>query len=394
MFVKKFTKLLFPFAFAAVVFSAGCGGSEKQKNYTLFTNMPDGQYSVIAEQYTQGGKISGYTGDIDNQPFTPPENYSHKRMYYNYMFADAELIVADDFTAEGAEAKFNEFSAKVNDVLKDVQSALSSGFKNSDIWKFNEYVAGAEYEISAITYEVLSLALSVHELTGGYYNPALYYNIQEYGFNGSYDSPESAEQMPDDKTLSVYTEIASHFNEITLREENGKYFVKKPDYSVVVDDKTLTLKLDLGGIGKGYAVDKIDRLYDEYGYNYGYFNFGASSMLLKSHPQSGDYTISLVDPRSFKHEGYINIPARNVTLSTSGDNEQYFEINGKRYCHIIDPFTGKPVQNGIMSATVLGGNAGENDALTTAIMCMSKETAIKFIEEKLTDKKVVFTYED
>ena len=117
-------------------------------------------------------------------------------------------------------------------------------------------------------------------------------------------------------------------------------------------------------------------------------------MLLKSHPQSGDYTISLVDPRSFKHEGYINIPARNVTLSTSGDNEQYFEINGKRYCHIIDPFTGKPVQNGIMSATVLGGNAGENDALTTAIMCMSKETAIKFIEEKLTDKKVVFTYED
>ncbi len=108
MFVKKFTKLLFPFAFAAVVFSAGCGGSEKQKNYTLFTNMPDGQYSVIAEQYTQGGKISGYTGDIDNQPFTPPENYSHKRMYYNYMFADAELIVADDFTAEGAEAKFRK----------------------------------------------------------------------------------------------------------------------------------------------------------------------------------------------------------------------------------------------------------------------------------------------
>ena len=58
MFVKKFTKLLFPFAFAAVVFSAGWGGSEKQKNYTLFTNMPDGQYSLGGLDVTVNGKLA------------------------------------------------------------------------------------------------------------------------------------------------------------------------------------------------------------------------------------------------------------------------------------------------------------------------------------------------
>ena len=64
-----------------------------------------------------------------------------------------------------------------------------------------------------------------------------------------------------------------------------------------------------------------------------------------------------------------------------------------RYCHIIDPTTGKPVQSGIMSVTIIGGGAAEDDALTTAIMCMGKDKAIKFIEEKLTDRRVVFTVE-
>lgn len=394
--MKKFKKLLtaaLPFVLLSSLFSAGCGGANAE-NYMLYTNMPQGDYTVISKNYKVGEQIAGYCGAQESTPFTPPVNYSSKAMYYYYMFADAQLIVADDFSADGAVEKFNKFSAEVNSALKDINSSLSLSDKTSDIYKFNAYEKGVEFEISEITYEVLNEALAIYELTDGYYNPALYYNIQAYGFNGTYDFPETQEELPDDNLLAVYTDIASHFKDITLREEGGKYFVKKPEYSVVVDDKTLSLKLDLGGIGKGYAVDKINELFDEYGYNFGLFNFGSSSMLIKSNVQTGDYTLSLVDPRSLKHEGYINVPARNVTLSTSGDNENYFELDGKRYCHIIDATTGKPVQNGIMSATVIGGSAAEDDALTTAIMCMGKEKAIKFIEEKLTDRKVIFTHED
>lgn len=393
--MKKFKKLLtaaLPVVLLSSLFSAGCG-SVKAENYTLYTNMPEGRYSVLDENFKAGEQIGGFAGEEAPLPFTPPENYTSKAMYYYYMFADAQLIVADDFSADGAEDKFKNFTVAVNSALKDVNSALSSSDKSSDIYKFNAYEKGVEFEISKITYEVLNEALAVHELTDGYYNPALYYNIQAYGFNDTYDFPETQAELPDDKMLAVYTDIASHFKDITLREEGGKYFVKKPDYCVVVDDKVLSLKLDLGGIGKGYAVDKIDGLFEEYGYEYGLFNFGSSSMLIKSNVQAGDYTVSLVNPRSFKRDCYINIPARNITLSTSGDNENYFELDGKRYCHIIDPTTGKPVQNGIMSATVLGGGAAENDALTTAIMCMGKDKAIKFIEEKLTDKRVVFTFD-
>jgi thiamine biosynthesis lipoprotein len=81
-----------------------------------------------------------------------------------------------------------------------------------------------------------------------------------------------------------------------------------------------------------------------------------------------------------------------VCISTSGDYEQYYIIDDVRYCHIIDPTTGKPVQTGIMTATIIGGSAAEDDALTTAIMTMGKDKAIEFINTKLSDRYVAFTY--
>ena len=62
-----------------------------------------------------------------------------------------------------------------------------------------------------------------------------------------------------------------------------------------------------------------------------------------------------------------------------------------RYCHIFDPYTGKPIESGVMSATVIGGSAAENDALTTAIMAMGAEKAVEFINSALTGRQVVFT---
>ena len=116
-------------------------------------------------------------------------------------------------------------------------------------------------------------------------------------------------------------------------------------------------------------------------------------MAVKSHFEQGAYNMGFVDPRSPQRDPYFMTKIRNEKLSTSGDNEQRYFIDGVRYCHIIDPTTGKPIRTGIMSATVIGGSAAEDDALTTAIMAMGKERASNFIKEKLTDRKVVFTCE-
>ena len=389
--MKKLFRFLLPFA-AVAMFLSGCNAKGK-KEYSVYTNIPEGQYTLLDNGF-QVEQISGYTCDAPDGEFTPPNGYDTKKQYYYEMFADAMLIVSADFSADGAAERYKQFTMEVGATLDSINKALSSTLTGSDINNFNSYDAGVQFEISKTTYDVLSIALEIHEFTDGYYNPALYYNIQAYGFGGSYDFPDSAADLPNDEKIAKYTDLATHFGDIQLTEEEGdKYFVTKPAYTVEVDGETLSMKLDLGGIGKGYAVDRIDGLYDKYGYEYGYFNFGASSMLLKSNVLEGNYTIELINPRSFKRDGYIQVPARNEKLSTSGDNEQYFMLDGVRYCHIIDPTTGKPVQRGIMSVTVLGGGAAEDDALTTALMCMGKDNAIKFIEEKLSDRRVVFTAE-
>lgn len=394
--MKKVLKVLLSAAAAAVLFSAGCnnGCVNGDKKYTFYTNIPAGGYTVIDDDFRAGELIGGYSGAAGGGEFTAPDGYTAKSQDYYRMFADALVIVAADFNAEGAEDKFKEFADKIDDTLAGIEAAVSSTLSGTDIDKFNTAAAGEKIQISYITYEVLEIAKSVYELTGNYYNPALYYNIQAYGFGGAADYPENNAGLPADGLIEKYTDLASHFGDIELCEEEGRYYVVKPAYTVEVEGEILSMKLDLGGIGKGYAVDRVDELFDEYGYEYGLFNFGGSSMLIKQNVLVGDYSVQPINPRSPFRDEYLKVPARNVKLSSSGDYEQFYIIDDVRYCHIVDPTTGKPVNKGIMSVTIIGGGAAEDDALTTAIMCMGRDEAIKFIEEKLSDRRVVFTVSD
>ncbi len=381
---------------ALCVIAAGATGCNKPA-YGVHTNMPQDYYEIADESYFIDNTIEGCTAKKSETELLDNAGYSTEGRIFYSMSVEAQLCVSDNFKEDTAKEKFTQFSKAVYAKLNEIDKALSSTVASSDVSKFNAAAAGAELEISKITYDVLSVAKSVYELTDGYYNPALYYNVQAYGFGGAETYPHTADELPKDEIIEKYTLLASHFGEVALSEtadENGvNHFVKKPDFTVEVDGQTLSMKLDLGGIGKGYAVDIIDAMFDEYGYEYGYFNFGASSMAVKSHFEQGAYNMGFVDPRSPQRDPYFMTKIRNEKLSTSGDNEQRYFIDGVRYCHIIDPTTGKPIRTGIMSATVIGGSAAEDDALTTAIMAMGKERASNFIKEKLTDRKVVFTCE-
>ncbi len=387
---------LVAFSIALCVIAAGATGCNKPA-YGVHTNMPQNYYEIADESYIIDSTIEGCTAEKSESEFLENAGYTTQGRVLYSMSAEAQLCVSDNFEEDAAKEKFTQFSKAVYAKLNEIDKALSSTVANSDVSNFNAAAAGAELEISKITYDVLSVAKSVYELTDGYYNPALYYNVQAYGFGGAETYPHTAAELPKDEIIQKYTLLASQFGEVALSEtadENGvNYFVTKPDFTVEVDGKTLAMKLDLGGIGKGYAVDIIDAMFDEYGYEYGYFNFGASSMAVKSHFEQGTYNIGFAGPRSPQRDPYFMTKIRNEKLSTSGDNEQRYFIDGVRYCHIIDPTTGKPIRTGIMSATIIGGSAAEDDALTTAIMAMGKERASNFIKEKLTDRKVVFTCE-
>lgn len=308
----------------------------------------------------------------------------------------ATLVIYDDFSLRENTEKFNGFVTEAGRLLNAIENSISATKKQSCIYKFNQAEAGDRVELNLHAYNVLSAAKSVYALTDGYYNPAVYYNVQAYGFNGKADSPTNETDLPSEQEIQAYMDLYAHFPELEIYAEGDSYYAVKPEYTVEYGGQTLSLKLDLGGIGKGYAADCINELMDEYGYGEGYFNFGYSSIAFKKYRGGESYGLSFINPRNIEAT-YASVKVSDVCVSTSGDHENYFTLgegaDETRYCHVFDTKTGKPVQTGIMSATVIGGTAAENDALTTAIMAMGCENAVKFIETFLPDRRVVFTYD-
>lgn len=339
---------------------------------------------------------------------SPAREYSQMSEEYLYvMNAAAELTVYDYFEVNGVEdkvrtAKFQRTADEINIMLRGLDSALSTSYEGSDISRFNAAAAGEKVQIGEDAYNVLSIAKTVCELTEGYYNPAVYYSVQAFGFNGG-TPPCSPAELPAEEEISKYVELSGHFTDLSLSREGDKFYARKPDFTVECNGEQISLKVDIGGIGKGYAADKADRILTENGYEYARFNFSSSSVVFKKYPNDGGtFTLGLKNPRPEMENGvyagpaqYINIPVCDSCVSSSGDYENYYELadeNGSvRYCHVFDPFTGKPIESGIMSATVIGGSAAENDALTTAIMAMGAQKAEEFISARLQNRQVVFT---
>ncbi len=341
--------------------------------------------------------------------------YSSKEAYYSKFNTIATLHVTDNFNDDAVTDKLLSIKDDVQAYLDSLESSLSTSVESSYVSLFNAADAGATVEIDEMTYTVLSLACDMYEYTQGYYNPAVYYSVDLYGFTPRFSNytgyADISTKMPYDRTekvntttyvtrgiepdehyVEIFRDLASHFGEIELKEEGGSYYAVKPEYTVEgLYGDTYSLALDLGGIGKGYAVDKVSAIMSDYGFEYGFFEFGRSSYSIKGSrtSENGKWNMSISDPSTMGWTDFAQIELANICLSTSGDYEKAYSVGDTTYCHIINPMTGSPIQTGIASCTITGRTAAEDDALTTALSAMGKERAVQFINENLSDMQVI-----
>lgn len=306
--------------------------------------------------------------------------------------ATARFADADNFADENTYSRAVSLWGDIRAILDKANSSLSATVTSSYIYKFNSASAGEKVEIDKTCFDVLTTAVSVYEKTGGYYNPAVYQSVRLYGFGDGVTTPDS---LPDNSDVEAYRQLSTHFNELELFQEDGKYYAVKPQFTVTAEGQTQSLKIDLGGIGKGWCADRVREMTSSAGFEYGFFSFGSSSISLHEYLSNQDHTYNLSsrDPRG--SGGYCSVRVKNTCVSTSADYEQYYILDGVRYCHIIDPTTGSPIAKGVASATVIGGSAAENDALSTALCAMDKNTAVEFINGELSDRTVIMlVFED
>ena len=147
--------------------------------------------------------------------------------------------------------------------------------------------------------------------------------------------------------------------------------------TVTLDDPGMSI--DLGGIAKGYAADEVAGILEENGVQYGLINLGGNVLAYGSKPDGSPWRIGVQNPNNPRGSflGVLSVTGKAVV--TSGPYERFFIQDGKRYHHILDTATGYPVENGVMSATIVAVQSIDADGLSTLVFSLGPEKGISLI---------------
>ena len=289
---------------------------------------------------------------------------------------------------------------EVKTLLGEIEAAVSVSDPSSDVARFNALEAGESLPVSEITAEIVSVARRAWEETDGLYDPTVYPLVDLWGFSPRFNTNRAQDAMPYDRPLQDGQPVPAEdrfvkalfplagFGGVRLERRGGRPFLCKQTPSVVIENVRIPAQMDLGGIAKGYACDRVRALLEKRGCAEGYFVCGGSSMAFLARPDGSGYTVAAGNPRSLSAEPYAQLAAERTTLSTSSDESHSYRSGDILYCHIIDPGTGYPlnypaegeVQRGAASVTLLGESAAMGDALSTALCLMGPEAALRFLE--------------
>lgn len=248
-----------------------------------------------------------------------------------------------------------------------LDALLAAQKDDSEIAAVND---GAEV-VSEETAALLRRALEIAAETNGAYDPTVYPLMRAWGFtDGNYRVPADAEL---DALLQTtgWTEVS-------------------------VDGRTASLPegfaLDLGGIGKGYAAGRCKEILKAHGVTSALLSLGGNVSALGSKPDGTAWTVAIEDPDGGAYLGTVQITDQCVV--TSGGYQRYFEQDGVRYWHILDPETGKPARSGMKSVTIVSADDTLADALSTALFVMGPERAADFWREHRAEFGAVWLTDD
>ncbi len=274
--------------------------------------------------------------------------------------------------AEAAErvGGFVDFCAKATEELEGRLSIYRPGSELSAISR----LAGEEgVRVSDDTLEVLQLAVQYAQTSKGAFDPTVGPLAKIWGFGGE-DSPEqipAAEQIQAVRHLVDYRKI----NIRSLENKSGDH----TNHAAVVSLEQKGMELDLGGIAKGYAVDRCYEELNARGASRFIVGIGGNLRCAGGRSKKEPWRIGVRNPFvTGAILGRISL-SNGAAVATSGNYERFVEIGGKRFAHIIDPRTGMPVQ-GMAQVTVIADTAVDADALSTVLFVMGVKSGIGILE--------------
>ena len=264
----------------------------------------------------------------------------------------------------------NSVADECASIISELEGTLSAHSKNSDVYALN---SGVDVMIKAdkTLLSLLDTADTISELTNGAYDYTL----------------GSVTELWDPKKAAV----PSKADVLKALEHTGS------DKLMIVNQTIRKLdpdtKIDFGGIGKGVAAQMLLEYLYTTDVSYGLVSLGGNIGVYGEKPEYGNYKIGIRDPdESDKVIGYMYI--KSGFVSVSGDYERYFEADGVRYHHIIDPSTGYPADSGVRSVAVHTSNGASSDALSTALFVLGVDKSLELYAEGSLSFEAVFVTDD
>ncbi len=253
--------------------------------------------------------------------------------------------------------KSEEMAEEAKNEIERIDELLSiSG--DSEIADINAHGGG---RASPETRDILERAIEIERWTDGAFDITLYPVVDAWGFfSGEYRIPDNEEI----KELLLHTGIEN----ININEDNSVVFAQQG------------MGIDLGGIGKGYAGQRVHDILAENGVSSALMELGGNICLLGTKPDGSLWRVAIMSPFDTSDRVGV-IEAKDVSIVTSGGYQRYFEEDGTTYHHIIDPSTGFPADSGLMSVTIVCSDGLLADALSTALFVMGEDEACRFWRE-------------
>lgn len=260
-------------------------------------------------------------------------------------------VSSDD--RSGAAVAIEEAFAEVS----RLESLMSSYKATSDLSRVNNNAGIKPLVVSEDLFRVVKRSVEISELTDGAFD----ITYAGCGYLWSVKNRKIPSQLEIKACLPLVD-----FKQIILEPPRLSIYLSKPN-----------IKIGVGGLGKGYAVDRAAEVLLAKGFKNFIVNGGGDIRISGRHPNR-PWQVGIADPR-VKHSLLGSIPVESGAVVSSGDYERFFEEDGVRYHHIIDPITGSPARKSI-AVTVLSENAMNSDGLSTALFVLGPDAGIRLVE--------------
>lgn len=282
--------------------------------------------------------------------------------------AHSSTVYAMDTVMELTVYGSEDILEKSENLIYELESEFSAMDTESDIYNVNHNGGGV---VSSDTGELLKLALSLCERSEGALDISIYPVVQAWGFTSGEN------RIPSETELKELLQLVD-YKAVRVDDNNNVTLVPG-------------MEIDLGSVAKGYTGNRLVELLSENGVTNAVLNLGGNVHVIGTKPDGEAWRVAVTDPVGGGYAGMVEVVDKAVI--TSGGYERFFEQDGVRYHHIIDPTTGYPANNDFLSVTVVGSNGAVCDALSTALFVMGPDRATEFWKESNDFEAVFITSE-